>query len=63
MLLAVAVAARAMDVSSADELRQKAKQNGPKVSETFREWMLPLGTWMKVRTLQSMLFGTVVPAE
>ena len=48
VLLVVAVAARTMDVTSVDELQQKAKQNGPKISEAFRERMLPLGTWMKV---------------
>lgn len=54
-MLAVAIAARTMDVTSLDELRVKAQQNGPQAAEAFREWMLPLGTWVKVTLSQALL--------
>ena len=47
VVLAIAAVARVMDVTSVDELRHKAKQEGPEAAEAFRERLRPIGDWIK----------------
>ena len=51
VVLAVAVTARTLDVSTADELRLSAERNGPKAAEAFRQKISPLGDWLKVSSM------------